>query len=52
VGLERGPPSLLSTIEELLGRKIETVDIENQDYGLRGSASLNTRHPSILKIWH
>jgi hypothetical protein len=28
VGLERGPPSLVSTIEELLGRKISVFGQE------------------------
>jgi hypothetical protein len=37
VGLQRGPFSLVSTIEELLER---------------GSATLTTRHPSIRKSWH
>jgi hypothetical protein len=38
VGLERGPLSLVSTIEELLGR--------NRKY------TLTTWHPSIRKSWH
>jgi hypothetical protein len=33
VGLERGPLSLVSTIEELLERKISGSDLENRDYG-------------------
>jgi hypothetical protein len=33
MGLERGPLSLVSTIEELLGRKISGSDLENRDYG-------------------
>jgi hypothetical protein len=40
VGLERGPLSLVSTIEELLGRKSSGSGLENRDYGLRGSAEL------------
>jgi hypothetical protein len=35
VGLERDPLSLVSTIEELLGRKISGSDLENRDYGRR-----------------
>jgi hypothetical protein len=41
VGLERGPLSLASTIEESRSR--------NRDYSRRGSAALTTRHPSICK---
>jgi hypothetical protein len=37
VGLERGPLSLVSTIEELFGRKSSGSDKENRDYGGRGS---------------
>jgi hypothetical protein len=32
VGLERGPHSLMSTIEELLGRKSSGSSLENRDY--------------------
>jgi hypothetical protein len=35
VGLERGPLSLDSTIEELLGRKSSGSGLENRDYGRR-----------------
>jgi hypothetical protein len=35
VGLERGPLSLVSTIEELLGRKISFSGLESRDYALR-----------------
>jgi hypothetical protein len=35
VGLERGPLSLVSTTEELLGRKSGGSDIENRKYGSR-----------------
>jgi hypothetical protein len=52
VGLERGPFSLVSTTEELLGRKRSSTGLENPDYGCRGSAALTTRHPSIHKSWH
>jgi hypothetical protein len=33
VGLERGPLSLESTIEELLRRKSSRFCLENRDYG-------------------
>jgi hypothetical protein len=33
VGLERGPLSLVSTIEELLGRKCSGSGVESQEYG-------------------
>jgi hypothetical protein len=33
VGLERGPLSLVNTIEELLGRKRSGSGLENRDYG-------------------
>jgi hypothetical protein len=35
VGLEQGPLSLVSTIEELLGRKSSGSSLENQEYGRR-----------------
>jgi hypothetical protein len=35
VGLERGPLSLVSTIEELLGRESSGSGLENRDYGRR-----------------
>jgi hypothetical protein len=35
VGLERDPLSLMSTIEELLGRKGSDSGLENRDYGRR-----------------
>jgi hypothetical protein len=35
VGLERGPLSLVSTIEELLGRKISGSGLEIREYGRR-----------------
>jgi hypothetical protein len=40
VGLERGPLSLVSTIEELSGRKSSGSGLVNRDYGRRGSAAL------------
>jgi hypothetical protein len=35
VGLERGPLSLVSTTEELLGRKSSGSGLQNQEYGRR-----------------
>jgi hypothetical protein len=35
VGLERGPLSLVSTTEELLGKKGSGSGLENRDYGRR-----------------
>jgi hypothetical protein len=35
VGLERGPLSLVSTIEELLGRKGSVSGLESREYGRR-----------------
>jgi hypothetical protein len=35
VGLERGPHSLVSTTEELLGRISSGSGLENRDYGRR-----------------
>jgi hypothetical protein len=52
VGLERGPLSLMNTIEELLEGKSSGSGLENRDYGRRGSAALTTRYPSIWKSWH
>jgi hypothetical protein len=42
VGLERGPLSLVSTIEELLGRKSSDSGLEIREYGRR-DPSLLTR---------
>jgi hypothetical protein len=52
VGLERGPLSLVSTIEEVLERKSNSYGICKRDYGCKGSAVLTTQHPSIRKSWH
>jgi hypothetical protein len=52
VGLERGPLSLVSTIEKLLERECSGPCLENIYYGRRGSAALATRHNSIRKSWH
>jgi hypothetical protein len=43
VGLERGPLSLVSTIEELLERKSSGFGLENRDYGRWESAALTTQ---------
>jgi hypothetical protein len=40
VGLERGPLSLVSTIEELLERKSSGSGLENRDYCHKGSIAL------------
>jgi hypothetical protein len=50
VGLERVPFSSVSTIEELLGRKGSGSGLENQEYGSRGSAALNTWHSLSAKF--
>jgi hypothetical protein len=50
VGLERGPLSLVITIEELLERKNSGSGLENRDYGRRGSVALTTRHPLSAKV--
>jgi hypothetical protein len=52
VGLERGPLSLVSTIEELLESKSSESGVEKRDYVRRGSVALNTRHSFIRKSWH
>jgi hypothetical protein len=52
VGLERGPPSLVSTNEELLESKSSGYGLENRDYGHRGSAAPTTRPPSNRKSWY
>jgi hypothetical protein len=44
VGLERGPLSLVSTIEELLGRKSSVSGVDSREYGRRGSVMLTTWH--------
>jgi hypothetical protein len=50
VGLDRGPLSLVSTIEELLGRKRSGPGLENRDYGRRGYAALTTRRPLFANV--
>jgi hypothetical protein len=51
VGLERGALSLVSTIEELLGRKSSGSGLESRQYGCRESSRrpLGTLFP---QIWH
>jgi hypothetical protein len=44
MGLERGPLSLVRTIEELLGRKSSGSGLESQEYGRRGSVTPTTWH--------
>jgi hypothetical protein len=50
VGLERGPLSLGSTIEELHGRKSSGSDLENRDYGRRDPSRWprGTSYPQTL----
>jgi hypothetical protein len=50
VGLERGPLSLESTIEELLGRNSSDSGLENREYGL-GICCVDRATPSIRKSW-
>jgi hypothetical protein len=52
VGLERGPLSLVSTIEELLERKSSGFGLENREYGHRGSVKLPrcTLYPQKLAL--
>jgi hypothetical protein len=50
VGLERGPLSLVSTIEELLGRKSSGSSLEIREYGRRGPVTLTTWHPLSAKV--
>jgi hypothetical protein len=49
IGSGTGPLSLVSTIEELLGRNSIFSGLENQEYSRRGSVGLTTRHPSVCK---
>jgi hypothetical protein len=50
MGLERGPLSLVSTIEEILGRNNSGSGLENREYGCGGSVALTTRHPQFTKV--
>jgi hypothetical protein len=52
VGLERGPLSLVSTIEELLGRKSSGSALERREYGRRDPSSwpCGTLYPQKLAL--
>jgi hypothetical protein len=50
VGLERGPLSLVSTIEELLERKSSDSDLENREYGRRDSSRWSSDTPLSSKV--
>jgi hypothetical protein len=50
VGLERGPLSLVSTIEELLGRKSSGSGLENREYGRRDSSRWSRGTPLSTKV--
>jgi len=52
VGLERGPLSLVSSIEELLELKSSGSRSRKQRLTAVGTRWLTTWHPSIRKIWH
>jgi hypothetical protein len=51
-GLERGPLSLESTNEELLGRKSSGSGLESREYGRREIRHADHVAPSISKSWH
>jgi hypothetical protein len=50
VGLERGPLSLVSTTEEVLGRNSSGSGLENREYGRRRSVVLTTQQPLSVKV--
>jgi hypothetical protein len=52
VGLERGPPSFVNTIEELLGRKSSAPVLENREYVYRDPLSWprNILWPQMLAL--
>jgi hypothetical protein len=50
MGLERGPLSLVRTIEELLERKSIDSDLENREYGRRDSSRLPSGTPYPQKL--
>jgi hypothetical protein len=50
VGLERVPLSLVSTTEELLGRKSSGSGLESRDYGRRDSSRLLRDTPLSAKV--
>jgi hypothetical protein len=51
MGLERGSLSLVSTTQELLGRKSSGSGLENREYGSRDPYTDHVASP-ILKSWH
>jgi hypothetical protein len=51
VGPERGPPRLVNTIEELLGRKSSDFGLDNREYS-RGIRCPDYAVPSILQTCH
>jgi hypothetical protein len=50
VGLERGPLSPVSTIEDLLRRKISDSGLDSREYDHKGSVMLTTRHSLSAKV--
>jgi hypothetical protein len=52
VGLERGPLSLVSTIEELLERKSSGSGLENREYGRRDPSRWPSQTLYSQKSWH
>jgi hypothetical protein len=50
VGLERGPLSLVSTTEELLGRKSNCSGLENRDYSYRNPPCWPRVSPVSVKV--
>jgi hypothetical protein len=50
VGLEQCPFSLVSTIEELLGRKRSSSNLENREYGRRDSSRWPRGTPLSAKV--
>jgi methyl coenzyme M reductase subunit C-like uncharacterized protein (methanogenesis marker protein 7) len=51
VGLERGPLSLVSTIEELLGRKVAAA-VKKSEITVVGFRHADHMAPSISKSWN
>jgi hypothetical protein len=52
VGLERGPLGLMSTTEELLGRKSSSSSLENRDYGRGDPQHWPCDTTLSAKSWH
>jgi hypothetical protein len=50
VGLERGPLSLVSTTEELLGRKSRGSGLEMREYCHRDPSRLTTWNPLSARV--